>query len=158
MAVVGQPFLNSSPVRLRAIADRPPGPRESNRVWGPPTQPGGLLFGERFSHKLGHSNPQHPAKLRRNGPSTLGGDGWGRHFLPVCLHDPREMELTLRKTAGSQNGHHAQYLPRSVRTGVATFSRFYRSARRVPTTPSGNLKMGILYNWPRRRTSRWGHF
>jgi hypothetical protein len=46
MAVVGQPFLNSSPVGLRAIADRPPGSRESNRVWSPPIQPGGLLLGE----------------------------------------------------------------------------------------------------------------
>ena len=39
----------------------------------------------------------------------------------------------------------------------STFSRFYRYARWVPTTPFGNLKWEY-FNWPRRRTSRWGHF
>jgi len=38
----------------------------------------------------------------RNGPS-LGAERWGRHFLPVCLHDPPgAMDSTLSSTGGSK--------------------------------------------------------
>ena len=42
------------------------------------------------------------ASKLRNGPSTLGGGSRGRHFLPVCLHDPPgAMDSTFSYAAGS---------------------------------------------------------
>ena len=96
MAVGRQPLLNSSPIGLRAIADRPPGPVRITAYGARRLNPAGFFSWQdrrfncglrkgrrrfemharrRFGHKLGHSNPQHPiksnvcAKLRRNGPT-----------------------------------------------------------------------------------------
>ena len=83
-----------NPAQNRQSRIAPQITRESNRVWTPPTRPGGFFLGRlwfnrglrkgrrrfeiharrRFSRKLGHSNPQYPiksnvyAKLRRTAP------------------------------------------------------------------------------------------
>ena len=80
-------------------------------------------------------------------PRSPGSDGIR---LSATLQVPKN---------GPDAGLRAQDRRRSVHywTDIAIFSRFYRHAIWVPTTPCGNLKWEY-FNWPRRRTSRWGHF
>jgi hypothetical protein len=46
MTVVGQPLLNSSPIGLRAIADRPPGPVRITAYGARRLNPAGFFFGK----------------------------------------------------------------------------------------------------------------
>jgi hypothetical protein len=111
-------------LRLPADSTRPAS-LESNRCFEKGRRRFEIHARRRISRKLGHSNPQHQiksnvcAKLRRNGPTTLGGDSWGRHFLPVRRHDPRERcnrlsaALQVPKN-GSDGADNTAFFPRSV--------------------------------------------
>ena len=121
----------------------------------------------RFSHKLGHSNPQHPikrnvcAKLRRNGPNTLGGDR-----PPLCpgspprspasdVFDSQQRRRFLRRLQTRDSTIFHDLL--NTEQTLPTFPASIGHAGWVPTTLSGYLKWKY-FGWPRRTDLRRGHF
>ena len=88
-----------------------------------------------------------------NGPSPLEGGSWGRHFLPVRLHDPPgEIELTLATLlvpkAGPDIGLAGSRIFRVLSTigqKLPPFPASIGTPDRYPTTASGNLKWEYFY-------------
>ena len=110
MAVGRQPLLNSSPIGLRAIADRPPGPRENNRVWGSPTQSGALLFLARLSVQLRSQKRTPP--VRNACPAAL----WSQ---AGPLKSPASDQEQCLCQASKKRPHYLEEI-----VGAATLSRF----------------------------------
>jgi len=85
--------------------------------------------------------------LNENGPS-LGAERWGRHFLPVCLHDPPgAMDSTLGSTGGSKEpAPDASWLARRL---SALCSLLDRHCRLFP------LIFGMPDGYPLLRPAIW---
>jgi hypothetical protein len=111
------------------------------------TPPGSkTIAGRRFRLKLGHSNPQHQIKSNvcAKEPKSFGSSCPLSPGSSPRSSDPIESaSVTLRLPKHSHPcSWQAHGVPRSVHywTDISIFSRFYRRARWVPTTASGNLK------------------